>query len=142
MLKKVQPLAKMRMSSQKKLPQGNQVETVPKPVPKPVKKKIKKSAQQLGRIKALKKMVTLPAAEVKLPKPPAGTSTARRLQDPMHADIVRGLVNVPSMQDMWLRKEGEAQDYYSKMMEVTTRGLSATSGSSYYRYCEIPVKYM
>ena len=41
MLKKVQPLAKMRMSSQKRLPQGNQVETVRKPVPKSVRSKIK-----------------------------------------------------------------------------------------------------
>ena len=110
MLKKAQLLAKMRMSSQKKLPQGNQVETVPKPV----RKKIKKSAQQLCRIKALKKKVKLPAAEVKLPKPPAGTSTARRLQDPRHSDIVRCLANVPSMQEMGLRKEGEPQDYYNK----------------------------
>ena len=85
MLMKAQLLAKMRMSSQKKLPQGNQVETVPKPVPQPVRKKIKKSAQQLGKIKALKRKVMLPAAEVKLPKPPAGTSTARRLQDPRHS---------------------------------------------------------
>ena len=135
MLKKTELLlSKMRRSSQKKLPQVNQVETVPKPVPKPVRKKTKKSAQQLGMIKALKKKVTLPATKGKLPKPPAGTSTARRLQDPRHADIVRGLVNMPSMQDMGLRKEGEAQHYYSKMMEVTTRGLSATSGSAYFRY--------
>ena len=134
MLKKAQLLAKMKMSSQKKLPQGNQVKTVPKPVLKLVRKKIKKSAQQLGKIKALKKKMKLPAAEVKPPKPPAGTSTARRLQDPRHADIVRGLVNVPSMQEMGLRKEGEAHHYYGKMLDVTTRGLSATSGSSYYRY--------
>ena len=107
MLMKAQLLAKMRMSSEKKLPPRIQVETVPKVVPKPVKK-IMKSAQQLGKIKALKRKVMLPAAEVKLPKPPAGTSTARRLQDPRHSDIVRGLLNVPSMQEMGLKKEGEA----------------------------------
>ena len=110
---------------------------MPKVVPKPVKK-ITKSAQQIARIariKALKKKkkMTLTNAEVKLPEPPAGTSTARRLQDPRHADIVRAMVKVPSMQDTGLRKEGEAQQYYSKMMEVTTRGLSATLGSAYFR---------
>ena len=140
MLMKAQLLAKMRMSSQKKLPQGNQVETVPKTVGKKTKNKTKKSAQQLGKIKALKRKVMLPAAEVKLPKPPAGTSTARRLQDPRHSDIVRGLVNVPSLQEMGLKKEGEAQHYYGKMLDVTTRGLSATSGSLYYRYCVVHAK--
>ena len=136
-MKKAQLLAQMRMFSGKKPPQKIQV---PKVIPKPVKK-IAKSAQQIARIariKALKKknMMTLSDAKAKLPEPPAGTSTARRLQDPRHADIVKALVKVPSMQDMGLRKEGEL--LYSKMMEATTRGLSATSGSQYFRY----VKYM
>ena len=99
-LKKAQLMAKMSMSSEKRLPQ---LDTVPKPVVKTPKK----SAQQLAKIKALKrKKVRLPPVEVELPKPPAGTSTARRLQDPRHSDIVRGLVNVPSLQDMGLKKEG------------------------------------
>ena len=128
MLMKAQLLAKMRMSSQKKLPQGNQVETVPKTVGKKTKTKTKKSAQQLGKIKALKKKVTLPAAEVKPPKPPAGTSTARRLQDPRHSDIVRGLVNVPSRTCMQVIGLSKAQHYYGEMLEVTTRGAECHLG--------------
>ena len=64
MLKKAELLAKMKRSSQKRLPQVNQVETVtetktvPKPVPKTMRNKTKRSAQQLGMIKALRKNVT------------------------------------------------------------------------------------
>ena len=47
-------------------------------------------------------------------------------------DFVKALVKVPSIREMGLRKEGE--QLYSKMMEATTRGLSASSGSQYYRY--------
>ena len=47
-------------------------------------------------------------------------------------DIVKALVKVPSIQEMGLKKEGE--QLYAKMMEATTRGLSASSGSKYYRY--------
>ena len=102
LLMKAQLMAKMSMSSQKRLPQVNQVETVPKPVVKTTKK----SAQQLANIQALKKKkVILPSAELELPKPPAGTSTARRLQDPRHSDIVRGL------QEIGLNKEGKAQQF-------------------------------
>ena len=126
--KKAKQMAKMSMSSQKSLPQRD-AET------KPVLKAHKKSAQHLAKINGLKKKkMKLPKVEVKLTKAPAGTSTARRLQDPRHSDIVRGLVNVPSLQDMGLRKEGGSQSFYGKMLDVTTRGLSANTGSLYYRY--------
>ena len=97
-LKKAQLMAKMSMSSQKRPLQLDTLTT-------PVLKAPKKSAQQIAKIKGIKKKkMKLPKVEMKLPKPPAGTSTARRLQDPRHSDIVRGLVNVPSLQDMGLRK--------------------------------------
>ena len=51
---------------------------------------------------------------------------------PGHVDIVKALVKVPSIQEMGLKKEGE--QLYSKMMEATTRGLTASSGSKYFRY--------
>ena len=89
-----------------------------------------------------KSKATLSAAEAKLPEPPAGTSTARRLQDPGHVDIVKALVKVPSLQEMGLKKEGE--QLYDKMMEAATRGLSSSSGSKYFRYvcaCSTP-KYL
>ena len=100
-------------------------------------KKIVRSAQESARIAWIKahtkkSKMTLSAAEAKLPEPPAGTSTARRLQDPGHVDIVKALVKVPSIQEMGLKKEGE--QLYAKMMEATTRGLSASSGSKYFRY--------
>ena len=109
---------------------------VTKMIPKQAKK-IVRSAQESARIawiKAHKKRnkMTLSAAEAKLPEPPAGTITARRLQDPGHVDIVKALVKVPSIQKMGLKKEGE--QLYAKMMEATTRGLSASSGGKYYRY--------
>ena len=74
---------------------------VTKVIPKPAKK-IVRSAQESARIawiKAHKKKnkMTLSAAEAKLPKPPAGTSTARRLQDPGHVDVVKALIKVPSI---------------------------------------------
>ena len=105
-------------------------------IPKPAKK-IVRSAMVIAKIawiKAHKKKgkSTLSAVEAKLPEPPAGTSTARRLQDPGHVDIVKALVGVPSIQEMGLKKEGE--QLYSKMMEATTRGLSASSGGKYFRY--------
>ena len=133
--------AKMNLASKKVLPPVNLVEHVPKLEKKKVKKN--KSIQQLAKFKAdnKKKKLMLPSADVELPKPPAGTSTARRLQDPRHSDVVRGLVNVPSLQEMKL-KEGEAKEYYGKMLDVTTRGLSATSGSVYYRYEVVHVKYL
>ena len=74
----------------------------------------------------------LSAAEAKLPEPPAGTSTARRLQDPDHVDIVKAMVNVPSAHELGLRKEGE--QLYDKMMKATTRGLNSSTGSQYRRY--------
>ena len=133
LLEKAKLLAKMNMSSLKRLPQVNQVKSVSKPEVKTTKKK---SIQQLAKSKAVKReKVMLPNAEVELPKPPAGTSTARRLQDPRHSDIVRGLMNVPSLEEMGLKTGGEAQKFFDKMLDTTTRGLSATSGSLYYRYC-------
>ena len=115
-LKKAQLMAKMSMSSQKRLPQRlPQLDTVTKPV----RKAPKKSAQQLAKIKGLKKK-KMHKVDLELPKAPAGTSTARRLQDPRHSDIVRGLVNVPSLQDMGLKKDEGAEHY---------------PGSLYYRYC-------
>ena len=111
---------------------------VTKVIPK-LAKKIVKSAQEIARIAMIKahrkkNKMTLSEAEAKLPEPPAGTSTARRLQDPGHADIVKALVKVPSIQEIGLRKEGE--QLYSKMMEATTRGLSASSGGKYFRYVD------
>ena len=70
--------------------------------------------------------------QAKLPEPPAGTSTARGLQDPRLGDIVKALVKVPSIQEKGLKKEGE--QLCSKIMEATTRGLSASSGGKYLRY--------
>ena len=43
------------------------------------------------------------------------------------------------MQEIGLSK---AQHYYGEMLEVTTRGAECTSGSSYYRYCVVHVKYL
>ena len=47
-------------------------------------------------------------------------------------DVVKALMKVPSVQEIGLRKEGE--QLYAKMVEATTRGLSASSGSQYCRY--------
>ena len=105
-------------------------------IPKPAKKTVRSAMviAKIAGIKAHKKKgkSTLSAAEAKLPEPPAGTSTARRLQDPGHVDIAKALVRGPSIQEMGLKKEGE--QLYSKMMEATTRGLSASSGGKYFRY--------
>ena len=54
------------------------------------------------------------------------------MQDPGHVNIVKALVGVSSIQEMGLRKEGE--QLYDKMVEATTRGLSASSGTQYCRY--------
>jgi hypothetical protein len=67
-----------------------------------------------------------------LPEPPAGASTARRLQNPDHVDIVKGMMNVPSARDMGLSMEGE--EIHNKMMIATTRQLSASTGGQYSRY--------
>ena len=109
---------------------------IPKPVKKPAKK-IMKSALEAAKstwIKALQKKnkIKLNAAEAKLPEPPAGTSTARRLQDPDHVDIVKAMVNVPSAQELGLGKEGE--QLYDKMLTATTRGLNSSTGGQYRRY--------
>ena len=106
-------------------------------IPKPAKK-IMRSAMEAAKItwiKAQKKKnkMKLSAAEAKLPEPPAGTSTARRLQDPDHVDIVKAMVNVPSAHELGLGKEGE--QLYDKMMKATTRGLNSSTGGQYRRYC-------
>ena len=67
-----------------------------------------------------------------LPKPPTGTSAARKLQNPEHVDIVKGMMNVPSARDMGLSVEGEV--IHDKMMIATTRQLSAATGAQYSRY--------
>ena len=67
-----------------------------------------------------------------LPKPPAGTSTARKLQNPDHVDIVKGMMNVPSARDMGLSVKGEV--IHDKMLIATTRQLSASTGAQYSRY--------
>ena len=104
-------------------------------IPKPAKK-IMRSAMEAAKItwiKAQKKKnkMKLSAAEAKLPEPPAGTSTARRLQDPDHVDIVKAMVNVPSAHELGLGKEGE--QLYDKMMKATTRGLNSSTGGQYRR---------
>ena len=105
-------------------------------IPKPAKK-IMRSAMEAAKItwiKAQKKKnkMKLSAAEAKLPEPPAGTSTARRLQDPDHVNIVKAMVNVPSAHELGLGKEGE--QLYDKMMKATTRGLNSSTGGQYRRY--------
>ena len=67
-----------------------------------------------------------------LPEPPAGTSTARKLQNPDHCDIVKGMLRVPSAKDMGLSEEGEA--IHDKMVIAATRQLSSTTGGLYSRY--------
>ena len=67
-----------------------------------------------------------------LPEPPAGTSTARKLQNPDHCDIVQGLLQVPSARDMGLSEEGGA--IHDKMVIAATRQLSSTTGGLYSRY--------
>ena len=67
-----------------------------------------------------------------LPKPPTGTSAARKLQNPEHVDIVKGMMNVPSARDMGLSVKGEV--IHDKMVIATTRQLSASTGAQYSRY--------
>ena len=68
----------------------------------------------------------------KLPEPPAGTSTARKLQNPEHCDIVKGMLRVPSAGDMGLSEEGGA--LHDKMVTAATRQLSSATGRLYSRY--------
>ena len=109
-------------------------------IPKPVKKPAMKSgtsALEIAKstwIKALqkKRKIKLSSVEATLPKPPAGTSTARKLQDPDHVDFVKAMVNVPSTKEMGLGVKGEK--LYDKMLMATTRGLNAATGAQYRRY--------
>ena len=103
-------------------------------------KKIMWSAMEAAKITWLKtqrkknkaKLRSAEATLPELPEPPAGTSTARRLQDPDHIDIVKALVKVPSAQELGLGKKGE--QLYDKMLTATTRGLNASTGAQYRRY--------
>ena len=79
-----------------------------------------------------KRKIKLSAMEAALPKPPAGTSTARKLQDPDHVDLVKAMVNVPSAKEMGLGVKGES--IYDKMLMATTRQLNASTGAQYSRY--------
>ena len=85
-------------------------------------------------VNALKELqeIKLSAREAALPKPPAGTSTARKLQDPAHVDLVKAMVNVPSVREMGLKVKGES--IYDKMLMATTRQLNASTGAQYSRY--------
>ena len=67
-----------------------------------------------------------------LPEPPTGASAARKLQNPEHVDIVKGLMNVPSARDMGLSVKGEV--IHDKMVIAATRQLSSSTGSQYSRY--------
>ena len=67
-----------------------------------------------------------------LPKPPTGASAARKLQNPEHVDLVKGLMNVPSAREMGLSVKGEV--IHDKMVIAATRQLSASTGSQYSRY--------
>ena len=108
--------------------------------PKPGKKPAMKngtSALDITKnnwIKSLRKQrkIKLSEMEAALPKPPAGTSTARKLQDPDHVDLVKAMVNVPSAKDMGLGVKGES--IYDKMLMATTRQLNASTGAQYRRY--------
>ena len=107
--------------------------------PKQVKKPAMKngtSAMDIAKnnyIKSLQKQrkIKLSAMEATLPKPPAGTSTARKLQDPDHVDLVKAMVNVPSAKEMGLGVKGES--IYDKMLMATTRQLNASTGAQYSR---------
>ena len=107
-------------------------------IPKPAKK-IMRSAMEAAKITWLKaqkkknksKLSSAEATLPELPEPPAGTSTARRLQDPDHIDIVKAMVKVPSAQELGLGKKGE--QLYDKMLTATTRGLNASTGAQYRR---------
>jgi hypothetical protein len=57
------------------------------------------------------------------------------LQDPGHVHSVKALVGVSSIQEMGLQTEGE--QLYDKMVEATTRGLSASLGTQYCRYAAL-----
>ena len=107
-------------------------------IPKPSKKRAAQlSTLDIAKItlkKARQKERSIKLSVMKntLPEPPAGTSTARKLQNPDHIDIVKGMMHVPSARDMGLTKEGE--EIHDKMVIAATRQLSATTGGQYSRY--------
>ena len=102
----------------------------------------KKQAVQKGALdiakstwrKSLLKVRQAKLAEMKdlLPKPPSGASAARKLQNPEHVDLVKGLMNVPSARDMGLSVKGEG--IHDRMVIAATRQLSASTGAQYSRY--------
>ena len=105
-------------------------------------KPIKKRAAQLSamdiakitlrRARRKERNIKLSVMKYSLPEPPAGTSTARKLHNPDHIDIVKGMMQVPSARDMGLSEEGE--EIHDKMVIAATRQLSATTGGQYSRY--------
>jgi len=101
---------------------------------KPATTKGAQESAKIAWIKAQRKKnkLTLSAEEAKLPEPPAGTSTARRMQDPGHVDMVKALVKFPTIQEMGLQKQ--AEPLYARTIEAATRGLSASAGCQYFRY--------
>ena len=96
---------------------------------------MRKARKKERDIKLSVRKYSLPELSVRkfsLPEPPAGTSTARKLQNPDHIDIVKGMMQVPSARDMGLSEEGE--EMHDKMVIAATRQLSATTGGQYSRY--------
>ena len=90
-------------------------------------------ARSTWRKSLLKERKTkLDAMKDVLPKPPSGASAARKLQNPEHVDLVKGLMNVPSAREMGLSGKGEG--IHDKMVIAATRQLSASTGSQYSRY--------
>ena len=96
-----------------------------------LRKARKKERDLMLRLKK-SSLIETNAKKFKLPEPPAGTSTARKLQNPEHSDIVKGLLRVPSAGDMGLSEEGGA--LHDKMVTAATRQLSAATGKLYSRY--------
>jgi acetaldehyde dehydrogenase (acetylating) len=122
----------MRKESNRALQQVEEV------TPKPGKKQavqqgaldIAKSTWRKSLLKERK--VELGVMKDVLPEPPTGASAARKMQNPEHVDIVKGLMNVPSARDMGLNVKGEG--IHDKMVIAATRQLSSSTGSQYSRY--------
>jgi hypothetical protein len=95
-------------------------------------RKVRKKERDL--LLSLKKssLIETNPKKFKLPEPPAGTSTARKLQHPEHCDIVKGMLRVPSAGEMGLSEEGGA--LHDKMVTAATRQLSSATGKLYSRY--------
>ena len=119
-----------------------EINRAPQQVEKVTTKPAKKQAGQPGALDIAKstwrksllkeRKAKLGVMKDVLPKPPTGTSAARKLQNPEHVDIVKGMMNVPSARDMGLSVKGEV--IHDKMVIATTRQLSASTGAQYSRY--------